>query len=112
MLITTHSGSVVSSDHITCILMQKHRVGRDKTEGDPARPSHFKVLLCMANGLILVAVRELPEMAARFLRKEIATRWAEGAPELHISEALHRYEEGAYVAQDIRTKLILIEGGD
>lgn len=112
MLITTHCGMVVNSDHVACIAMQKHLLLEGEPEGSATDGPRFKVLLCLANGMMIVAVRQLSETAARFLRIEIAKRWAEGCAELNVCETLHRHTEGAYYAQDLGTKLILIEGGD
>lgn len=112
MLITTHCGIVVNSDHIACVVMQKALLTQEPPESTPADTPTFKVLLCMANGMTVVAARHLSETAARFLRQEIATRWTEGAPSVNVCEALTRHAEGAYYAEEFGTRLHLVEGGE
>lgn len=102
MLITTHAGIVVNSDHIAYIALKRQEPegGLFDTPGAENPPEGFKVLLFLAGGDSVVAATQVPEEAAQFLRRDIAHWWAEGNAALDVAHALQRHAEGAYYTRD------------
>jgi hypothetical protein len=105
MLLTTHAGIVVNSDHITCIALRRELPGPSEPDPEPAPtggypPPTFRVLLGTVNGNFIIAARSLSEAQARFVRKDIAHAWESGAPSWKASPSLKRFAEGAYFADD------------
>jgi hypothetical protein len=105
MLITTHAGLVVNSDHVACIVLRRH--GNHDLEAQQG----YQVLLWLAHGNAIVAASRLTEQAARFLRQDIAFQWAEGARALDVHHSLARHTEGAYFALDAPQSAPTGEGG-
>ena len=58
----------------------------------------MRLLLVLAGGDSVVAARDLPPAACRFLREAITRAWAEGAALTDVRDLLKRYAEGAYIA--------------
>lgn len=54
----------------------------------------------LTNGGAIVAALGLTREASRFLRAEIARRWAEDGRLPDVSETLQRHDEGACFAQE------------
>jgi hypothetical protein len=104
MLITTYAGLVVNTDHVACIVLRRHGNDLEAQQG-------YQVLLWLTHGNAIVAASGLSEQAARFLRKDIAFQWAEGAKTLDVHHSLARHTEGAYFALDAPQSAPTGEGG-
>lgn len=100
MLLTTHTGIVVNSDHISCIALRHELPTPSEPDLEPGTLPTFRVLLCMVNSTLLVAARSLSEEAASFVRKDIAHSWETGATSWKAVQSLKRFAEGAYFAED------------
>lgn len=96
MLIVTWTGLVANTDYVAYLALKKQ-----PAEDLEAAPSpRYRALLCFPNADSIVAAGNLTLEAARFLRADIAHRWADGERLLDVNEALRRYADGAYYAQD------------
>jgi hypothetical protein len=102
MLIVTHTGVVVSSDHIAYIALKKQRplMEGHQAECESGSEPRFKVLLVLSNRDALVAADNLTDAAARFLRAQIMQTWTAGNPILEVIETLQQQAGGAYYAQE------------
>ena len=58
----------------------------------------MRLLLVLAGGDSVVAARDLPPAACRFLREAITHAWAEGTNLTDVRDLLKNYAEGAYIA--------------
>ena len=111
MLIITHTGLVVHTDHVAYIALKQHGTEELEAQASGDVMPRFKVLLCFANGESIVAASELTQEAAVFLRQDIAHQWAEGATSLDVRRSLERHQEGAYFALD-GTQSAQTQGGE
>lgn len=100
MLLTTHTGVVVPSDHITCIALRRELPSPSEPDPEPGAIPLFRVLLGIVTGDFFIAARFLSEADARFVREDIANAWAEGKPFWKASDSLKRRAEGAYFAEE------------
>lgn len=98
MLLVTHSGMTVNLAHVATIQSRNE----EEPLNAPARPRNgehpVRLLLVLAGGDSVVAARDLPPAACRFLREAVTRAWAEGTPLTDVRDLLKRYGEGAYIA--------------
>jgi hypothetical protein len=100
MLITTHTGLVVNSDHVAYIALKKHSIEDREAQASGDSTPRFKVLLYLAEGDAVVAAALLTQEAATFLRQDIANSWTDGSPSFDVNHSLRRHLEGAYFASE------------
>ena len=98
MLLVTHAGMTVNLAHVVYIQSRNE----EEPLNAPARPNKgeapVRLLLVLAGGDSVVAAKDLPPAACRFLREAISHAWAEGASLTDVRDLLKQYAEGAYVA--------------
>lgn len=98
MLLVTHSGMTVNLAHVAYIQSRNE----EEPLNAPARPRNgenpVRLLLVLAGENSVVAARDLPPAACRFLREAITHAWAEGTALTDVRDLLKRYADGAYIA--------------
>ena len=98
MLLVTHAGMTVNLAHVAYI-QSRHE---EEPLNAPAQPNKgeapVRLLLVLAGGDSVVAARDLPPAAYRFLREAISQAWAEGASLTDVRDLLKRYADGATIA--------------
>lgn len=98
MLLTTHAGILVNSDHVAFIGLRRELPSPSEPDPEPGTEPTFRVLLAMADGNFLIAARTLSLPTARFVREDIAHHWETGKARWKAAESLKRHAEGAYFA--------------
>lgn len=98
MLLVTHSGMTVNLARVAYIQSRNE----EESLNAPARPRNgenlVRLRLVLSTEDSVVAARDLPPAACRFLREAITQAWAEGAPLTDVRDLLKCYAAGAYVA--------------
>ena len=100
MLITTHTGIVVNSDHVATITLKATETDAPEAKAPGTSSPCFKTHLGLCSGAYVVAAAGMTREAAEFLRKDIAHHWAEGCPVFEVTQSLRRHREGAYFASE------------
>lgn len=103
MLLTTQSGVLVHSDRVAFVALRRETPSPSEPDPEPGTPPTFRVLLAItgvADGVFLVAAQNLPLLAARFVREDIAHHWEGGKGRWKAYECLRRLADGAYFASD------------
>ena len=100
MLITTHTGILVNSDHVATITLKVTDTDASEAKASGTSSPCFKTHLGLCSGAYVVAAAGMTREAAEFLRKDIAHHWAEGSASFDVNASLRRHLEGAYFASE------------
>lgn len=101
MLLVTHAGMTVNLAHVAYIQSRSEEEALNVPDRSDKGEAPVRLLLVLAGGDSVVAARDLPPAACRFLREAITHAWAEGANLTDVRDLLKRYGEGAYIAASI-----------
>ena len=98
MLLITHAGMTVNLAHVASIQSRTEEEALNVPARSNKEDTPMRLLLVLAGGDSVVAARDLPPAACRFLREAITRAWADGMALTDARDLLKRYGEGAYMA--------------
>ena len=99
MLLVTYMGVTVNMDHVTFIHLKAEDTDPDAPQSRRGKEdTPLRVLLMLGGEDSVVAARDLPPAAARYVREAVTRAWAGGATIMDVRDLLKQYAESTYTA--------------